>query len=76
MMWHPFTQATLVELGFKPALENADMVRGNWRIRPEKDHVEGNDRLQQYPLTLEHDLRGVVLKFLEPAMLDLLRYLG
>ena len=55
---------------------NGDMLRGNWRIWPERDHDDDADLLSQYPLTLEHAVRGVCLKIFEPPMLDLLRMLG
>ena len=72
--WHPYTRATLIHLGFSPGAR--DMTRGNWRISPEKAHREGGEELEQYPLTLEHEVRGVVLRIYEPTMLDLLRMLG
>jgi len=73
--WHPLTRATLMEYGFTIE-RHADMKRGNWRIWPEKDFTPGDAPVTQYPLTLEHEVRGVCLKIYEPPMLDLLRMLG
>lgn len=74
-LWHPLTFAMLQTFGFVQG-GAFDMTRGNWRIWPDKAHEDGDDPVVQFPLTLEHDTRGVVLKFYEPPMLDLLRYLG
>ena len=77
--WHPMTKMILSHLGFEQDRDkapNGDMVRGNWRIWPERRHAEGAELLSQFPLTLEHTVRGVVLKIYEPPMLDLLRMLG
>jgi len=52
------------------------MISGNWLIWPERDHIENNDLLNQYPITLEHLTRGVCLKIFEPPMLDLLKMIG
>lgn len=77
--WHPLTKAVLTHHGFSQDWErspNGDMMRGNWRIWPEHDHGDNGDLLSQYPLTLEHTMRGICLKFFEPPMLELLRQLG
>ena len=77
--WHPLTKALLTHYGFTQDWDkepNGDMMRGNWRISPERNHHDDADLLGQYPLTLEHTVRGVCLKIYEPPMLDLLRILG
>lgn len=77
--WHPLTKAILLHLGFVQDWDkspNGDMVRGNWRLWPEHNHADNTEMLDQYPLTLEHDIRGICLKIYEPPMLDLLRMLG
>ena len=77
--WHPLTKQILLHHGFEQDWDkasNGDMVRGNWVIWPERDHGENSDLLDQYPLTLEHSVRGVCLKIFEPPMLDLLKMIG
>lgn len=77
--WHPLTKAILTHHGFAQDWDeapNGDMIRGNWRIWPNRDHDDDADLLAQYPLTLEHATRGICLKFYEPPMLELLRTLG
>ena len=79
MRWHPFTAATLEHHRFAQDFDLApdgDMLRGNWRIRPARDHTEHSDQIEQFPLTLEHNARGTCLVFYEAAMLDLLQMLG
>ena len=76
VLWHPLTREALLNHGFTLESPASDMLRGTWRVWPECPHRDGADNLSQYPITLEHEVRGVVLKIFEPPMLDLLRYLG